>query len=85
MVWNGRATKEKFGRGFSKFFTSCAEVYEVPTPTTALTLLYAHIYTLNSSPLVISHSCFLTILTPPATMHPQDPFHSLIAITILTK
>ena len=29
MVWSGRATKERFGRGFYKFFTTCAEVYQV--------------------------------------------------------
>jgi hypothetical protein len=32
MVWSGRAGDERFGRGFYKFFTTCAQVYQVRTP-----------------------------------------------------
>ena len=66
MVWSGRATKERFGRGFYKFFTTCAEVYQVRTPTTVLTRLYT--ITLNAHLYSAKHVTLLRILTPCATM-----------------
>jgi hypothetical protein len=76
---------EKFGRGFWKFFTRCAEVYEVLTRTVVLALAILHaISMLIATRQTVHHSYTLYPCSrhpPPATMHPQ---HSSTLITIIT-
>lgn len=61
---------EKFGRGFWKFFTRCAEVYEVLTRTVVLALAILHaISMLIATRQTVHHSYFIPMLRAPTSRH----------------